>query len=84
MSRTVKQFRQAALALGVTVLVAGCAGPNPRDPYEGYNRAMYNFNDTVDTYALKPVATGPAMADVAIRKLAAAARTRRMNFSSQA
>jgi phospholipid-binding lipoprotein MlaA len=58
MSRTVKQFRQAALALGVTVLLAGCAGPNPRDPYEGYNRAMFNFNDKVDEYALKPVATG--------------------------
>lgn len=51
-------FRRAALALGVTVMLAGCAGPNPRDPYEGYNRAMFNFNDTVDTYALKPVATG--------------------------
>ncbi|MHA4868562.1 MlaA family lipoprotein [Duganella sp. PWIR1] len=51
-------FRQAALALGVTVMLAGCAtGPNPRDPYEGFNRAMFEFNDTVDTYALKPVAT---------------------------
>lgn len=56
MIRTTK-FRQAALALGVTVMLAGCAGPNPRDPYEGYNRAMFSFNDTVDTYALKPVAT---------------------------
>ena len=56
MIRTTK-FRQAALALGVTVMLAGCAGPNPRDPYESYNRAMFNFNDTVDTYALKPVAT---------------------------
>jgi len=46
-----------ALALGVTALLAGCAGPNPRDPYEGYNRAMFKFNDTVDEYALKPVAT---------------------------
>jgi phospholipid-binding lipoprotein MlaA len=53
-----KPLRQAALALGVTVLLAGCAGPNPRDPYESYNRAMFSFNDTVDTYALKPVATG--------------------------
>jgi phospholipid-binding lipoprotein MlaA len=45
------------LALGVTVLLSGCAGPNPRDPYESFNRAMFSFNDTVDTYALKPVAT---------------------------
>ena len=55
--RTAKHLRSAALALGVTVLLAGCAGPNPRDPYEGFNRAMFSFNDTVDTYALKPVAT---------------------------
>jgi phospholipid-binding lipoprotein MlaA len=39
------------------VLLAGCAGPNPRDPYESFNRAMFTFNDTVDTYALKPTAT---------------------------
>ncbi|SHM93937.1 phospholipid-binding lipoprotein MlaA [Duganella sacchari] len=57
MIRTAKPLRQAALALGVTMMLAGCAGPNPRDPYEGFNRAMFSFNDTVDTYALKPVAT---------------------------
>ncbi len=55
--RTPTSLRSAALALGVTVLLAGCAGPNPRDPYEGFNRAMFSFNDTVDTYALKPAAT---------------------------
>ena len=55
--RSSKHIRSAALALGVTVLLAGCAGPNPRDPYEGFNRAMFSFNDTVDTYALKPAAT---------------------------
>jgi phospholipid-binding lipoprotein MlaA len=57
MHRTPKHLRGAMLALGVTVLLSGCAGPNPRDPYEGFNRAMFSFNDTVDTYALKPVAT---------------------------
>jgi len=57
MSSTPKHLRQAALALGAALLLAGCAGPNPRDPYESYNRAMFSFNDTVDTYALKPVAT---------------------------
>jgi len=57
MSSTPKHLRQAALALGVTLMLAGCAGPNPRDPYESYNRAVFSFNDTVDTYALKPVAT---------------------------
>ena len=52
-------LRTAALVvgLGTAVMLAGCAGPNPRDPYESYNRAMFTFNDKVDTYALKPVAT---------------------------
>lgn len=41
----------------VAVLLTGCAtGNNPQDPYEGYNRAMFTFNDKVDKVALKPVA----------------------------
>ena len=31
---------------------------NARDPFEGFNRAMYTFNDKLDTYALKPLAKG--------------------------
>ena len=57
MSERISTLGKAALALGLTALLAGCAGPNPRDPYEGYNRAMFKFNDTVDEYALKPAAT---------------------------
>ena len=47
----------AVLALGMLV---GCAtaGVNPDDPLEGYNRAMFSFNDTVDKAVLKPVAQG--------------------------
>jgi phospholipid-binding lipoprotein MlaA len=33
------------------------ASRNPVDPYERFNRTMFNFNDKVDQYALKPVAT---------------------------
>jgi len=51
------RYTQLALAAGAAVLLSGCAGPNPRDPYEGFNRAMFTFNDTVDRVALKPVAT---------------------------
>lgn len=29
----------------------------PKDPYEPFNRKVFAFNDTLDTYALKPVAT---------------------------
>jgi len=28
------------------------------DPWEGFNRTIFRFNDTLDTYALKPVAQG--------------------------
>jgi len=33
------------------------AAKNPVDPFEKFNRTMFNFNDKVDEYALKPVAT---------------------------
>lgn len=40
-------------------VLAGCAsGPDPRDPYESYNRKMYAFNDALDQAVLKPVARG--------------------------
>jgi phospholipid-binding lipoprotein MlaA len=51
-----------ALAVGA---VAGCATTpavdrhtaGPKDPYESVNRKVFAFNDSLDTYALKPVAT---------------------------
>ncbi|AXA93392.1 VacJ family lipoprotein [Massilia sp. YMA4] len=47
------------LALAAAAALSGCAvGPDKRDPMENWNRAVFKFNDTVDTYALKPVATG--------------------------
>ena len=48
----------AALAFAALAVVSGCAttnGGDPRDPYEGFNRAMYSFNDGVDTILVKPV-----------------------------
>lgn len=54
----------------VLVLMVGCAGrqhpeadeqanaaqANSTDPYEGFNRSIYNFNSKVDRYVLKPLA----------------------------
>lgn len=44
------------------LLCTGCATlegpPNPDDPFEGFNRAMYEFNDTLDIYLVKPVSKG--------------------------
>jgi phospholipid-binding lipoprotein MlaA len=39
--------------------VAGCAttANNPRDPFEGFNRAMFSFNEGIDV-VVKPVAEG--------------------------
>jgi phospholipid-binding lipoprotein MlaA len=47
-------------ALVALALLAGCATvaqPDPRDPWEGYNRGMTRFNDAVDGAVFKPVAT---------------------------
>jgi phospholipid-binding lipoprotein MlaA len=54
--RTVFRLGVAAMVLFMT----GCATTNQSagDPLEGYNRAMYQFNDAVDTAVLKPVARG--------------------------
>jgi len=49
--------------LGAAVLLAlltGCAAgpyPNAADPFEGFNRGVSRFNDTVDDAVLVPVAT---------------------------
>ena len=50
-------FRIAALACGV-ILASGCASTprNPDDPLEGYNRAMFAFNENLDKALVKPVA----------------------------
>jgi phospholipid-binding lipoprotein MlaA len=48
----------ASLALLVT---SGCAtGPNrkPGDPFEPANRAIFTFNDKLDTYVAQPIAKG--------------------------
>lgn len=49
-------------ALIALLLCAGCTTldgpPNPDDPYESFNRTMFEFNDQVDKYAFKPAAKG--------------------------
>lgn len=39
-------------------LLPAMAQAGEEDPWEGFNRAIFRFNDTVDTYALKPLAQG--------------------------
>tara|TARA_R110001606_G_scaffold363430_3_gene517586 strand:- start:41764 stop:42489 length:726 start_codon:yes stop_codon:yes gene_type:complete len=52
---------KVVILTGITLLT-GCATANKvdgvNDPLEGYNRAMYSINDTVDRAVIKPVAKG--------------------------
>ena len=59
MSTLTLNFRSVMLALVISLAAGGCASSNaPGDPFEGFNRAMFGFNDAVDNAVLKPVATG--------------------------
>ena len=56
--------RRAALVflLGLHVLLVGCAtvgaSTDSRDPWEGYNRKVWRFNEAIDQAVLQPVARG--------------------------
>jgi phospholipid-binding lipoprotein MlaA len=58
MSKIIK--RSAVWVIAAVVLVLqGCASvktADPRDPWESMNRSIYQFNDAVDTVAIKPAA----------------------------
>lgn len=52
------RFKSIWVVLFATVL-SGCASTrNPKDPFEGFNRAMFSVNDNLDKVALKPLASG--------------------------
>ncbi|MES9856092.1 MAG: VacJ family lipoprotein [Sedimenticola sp.] len=53
---------QVVLVSSLFLLVTGCASTSgyqdPRDPIEGFNRAMYSFNDALDEALITPLAEG--------------------------
>lgn len=52
-------WQSILMALAMSGLLAGCAtSGNPKDPVEGFNRAMFAFNEGLDTAIIKPVAKG--------------------------
>lgn len=48
--------------IAVCLLFTGCATtkgpPDARDPWEGFNRSVFNFNEKLDDYVLAPTARG--------------------------
>ena len=62
MNNNKNNFLQYCLLCLTYILSSGCAtveGPaNPDDPFESFNRSMFEFNDNVDKYAFKPAAQG--------------------------
>ncbi len=55
-----KRGRWTAILFIVAGLLSGCAttASNPRDPYEGFNRAMFGVNERIDYVIMKPLAIG--------------------------
>lgn len=55
------KLTRSILLLFLLAVLSGCATPHStqtNDPLQSYNRAMYQFNDTLDTVLLKPIAKG--------------------------
>ena len=53
------RLKSALFVLVLSGVLGGCASSgNPKDPIEGFNRAIYGFNEAVDTVLIKPVAQG--------------------------
>jgi phospholipid-binding lipoprotein MlaA len=57
-------FRQSGFRAGITglfvLIFAGCTIAKPRsdDPWKGFNRKMYTFNDAADKAVIRPAALG--------------------------
>lgn len=58
--RAIRKYQPRQLLLMASLLLAGCSSayPQPKDPFESFNRGVYAFNDTVDRAVVKPVAQG--------------------------
>ncbi len=48
----------SAILLSVTMTGCATVATDPRDPWEGFNRSVQSFNDSLDDYAMKPAAKG--------------------------
>lgn len=55
-ARPVRWCVAAALLAGCAAVSAQAGAKAPADPWEGFNRAVFGFNDAIDEAVLKPVA----------------------------
>lgn len=59
MTSIARTLRNGLLIAWSAAMLTGCAtSGNPKDPIEGFNRAMFAFNEGLDAAIIKPVATG--------------------------
>ncbi len=60
--RHLRPWQRLSTLLLLALALGGCASidgpPDPRDPWEAYNRSVFEFNDAVDRAVIKPVAKG--------------------------
>ena len=55
----IDRMTRACVCAGLLLAPLGAAqAATEDDPWESINRPIFRFNDTVDTYALKPLAKG--------------------------
>ncbi|GAA0686930.1 VacJ family lipoprotein [Marinobacterium maritimum] len=47
-----------ATGMGVALMAAPAMAETEQDPWEGFNRSIFSFNETLDRYAVKPLAQG--------------------------
>lgn len=47
-----------ATGLSMALMAAPVMAETEQDPWEGFNRSMFTFNETLDQYAVKPLAQG--------------------------
>ena len=58
-ARIAKRITTLAVAAAAAGLLGGCAtSGSAKDPIEGFNRAMFGFNEGLDQIVIKPVAQG--------------------------
>ena len=47
-----------AALVAASLLAVGCASGPPEDPWQGFNKPVFRFNEGVDRYALRPISQG--------------------------